>query len=150
MLKYRTNSRRTFFAPKPLIAAVGKTKALVLQRMAAFVMRDAKQSIRKSNKPAAAGQPPHSHTNLLKRLIRFAFDYGSRSMLVGPEKAPAEGYDEPEALEAGGTSLLKKPRYDKYGHKIQAVTVSPHPFMGPALKKNTSKFPALWTNSIKG
>jgi hypothetical protein len=148
MIKYRTNPRKTFFAPKPLIAAVGKAKALVLQGMAAYVMRDAKQSIHKSKKPAAAGQPPHSHTNLLKRLIRFAFDFGSRVMLVGPEKAPAAGWDEPEALEQGGVSLLRKPRYE-HGRKIQKITVAPHPFMGPALKKNTPKFPALWTNSIK-
>lgn len=149
MLGYRTNTRKTFFAPKPLIAAVGNAKALVLQGMASYVMRDARQSIRKSKKPAAPGQPPHSHTNLLKRLIKFAFDFGSRSMLVGPEKAQAAGWDEPEALEQGGDSLLRKPRYED-GKKIQSIHVAPHPFMGPALKKNTSKFPALWTNSIKG
>lgn len=149
MIGYRPNKRKTFFAPKPLIAAVGKATALALQGGGAIIMTSARQSIRKSKKPAPAGQPPRGHTNLLKRLIKFAYDVAARAMLIGPEKAEAAGWDEPEVLEKGGVSLLRKPRYDEHGHKIQSIKVAPHPFMGPALKKETPKLPALWTNSIK-
>jgi len=61
-----------FFDSKKVVSATDRATRRVLSRFGAFVRRTAKQSIRKRKKVSQAGNPPSSHTGLLKKFIYLA------------------------------------------------------------------------------
>jgi hypothetical protein len=116
----------------------------VLSKFGAFVRRTAKSSIRKRKKPAPPGQPPSSHTGLLKKFIFFGFDPSKRSVVIGPVRLSENGRGEaPSLLEHGGSAVLKR------RGKRKRVNYRPRPFMQPAMTKELPNLPALWRGSVK-
>jgi phage gpG-like protein len=129
-----------FFDSPRVTRSVDKTTRKVLSRFGAFVRRTAKQSIRKRKKPSPAGQPPSSHTGLLKKFIFFGYEPQKKSVVIGPELlTDGRKGQAPSALEYGGKITFNKKR----------VSISARPFMGPAFEKEKPLLPSMWKDSVK-
>jgi hypothetical protein len=114
-----------------------------LTQLGAYVMKEAKQEVKPAKSAARPGSPPHSHTGEFKRNIRFSYDNGTKSVVVGPTRLPSKSGDAPRALEKGGRSRIRSRGKDK------VIKINPHPVMQPALTAVSPKLPALWANSLK-
>lgn len=144
MIGFNINQARAmFFDQKTVKNAADRATLRVLSRFGAYVRRRSRQSIRRRKRAAAAGQPPSSHTGLLKRFIFFVYDRTKRSVIVGPARLGGKVGQAPEALEYGGQSQTIS-----RGER-RSVFVQPHPFMQPAFEAEKPKLPDMWRDSIK-
>lgn len=135
--------KKLFFDRQAVISKVDAATRRVLSKFGAFVRRSAKSSIRKRKKPAPPGQPPSSHTGLLKKFIFFGYDADRRSVVIGPTRLNQKGRGEaPPLLEYGGKATLVRRGKKKY------VTYQARPYMGPAFEKEKPQLPAMWRGSI--
>ncbi len=136
----RLKIKTLFFDSPRIVRAVDQSTRKVLSKFGAFVRRTAKQSIRKRKASSAPGQPPSSHTGLLKRFIFFGYDSQNESVVIGPARLTENNRGEaPSILEYGGRTTVKKKR----------VKISARPFMGPAFEKEKPKLPSMWKDSVK-
>ena len=124
MIGYRIDSiKGLFFDSAKVRAATSRAERRVLSRFGAFVRRSARSSIRKRKRSSAPGQPPSSHTGLLKRFIFFAYEPRSgRSVVIGPVRLNQKIGDAPAALEHGGRSQVvaasrRRKRAGPHGHR---------------------------------
>ena len=140
-------AKRMFFDRKAVTSAVDRAARRVLSRFGAFVRRGAKSSIRKRKRASAAGEPPSSHTGLLKRFIFFGYERNRRSVVIGPMRLNQAVGDAPEALEYGGTSTIVTGLRSK--RKKRRVRIAARPYMGPAFEQEKPKLPAMWANSVR-
>ncbi|HRT50812.1 MAG TPA: hypothetical protein P5279_09985 [Anaerohalosphaeraceae bacterium] len=136
--------KRMFFDRQAVISKVDAATRRVLSKFGAFVRRSAKSSIRKRKKPAPPGQPPSSHTGLLKKFIFFGYDADRRSVVIGPTRLNQKGRGEaPPLLEYGGKATLVR------RGKKKRVTYQARPYMGPAFEKEKPQLPAMWRGSVR-
>ena len=136
--------KRMFFDRQAVISKVDAATRRVLSKFGAFVRRSAKSSIRKRKKAAPPGQPPSSHTGLLKKFIFFGYDAARQSVVIGPTRLNQKGRGEaPPLLEYGGKTTLKR------GGKKRRVTYQARPYMGPAFEKEKPQLPAMWRGSVR-
>ncbi|HEX8322490.1 MAG TPA: hypothetical protein VF595_01135 [Tepidisphaeraceae bacterium] len=126
-----------FFDRTQVTTRIKKGVRRSLSKIGAYVRTSAKTSIRTRKKVAEAGSPPSSHTGLLKKLIFFAYDPDSESVVVGPAKLTSKNTKAPEILERGGTGV---------NARGQPVLYRKFPFMQPAFEKNRAKFPEFFEN----
>lgn len=131
-----------FFDRQRVTSAVDRATRKVFSKFGAFVRRTARSSIRKRKSISEPGQPPSSHTGLLKRTIFFVFSPETRSVVIGPVLLN-KGTDAPRLLEHGD-SVVRRRRKKRVRMKYR-----PRPFMGPALEQETSKLPQMWRDSVK-
>jgi hypothetical protein len=144
----RFEIKQLFFDSPKVVRAVDRTTRRVLSRFGAFVRRTARSSIRKRKRISKPGDPPSSHTGLLKKFIFFGYDPAKRSVVIGPERLSQKGRGEaPHLLEYGG---LLRQGYAGQGRKQQGnARIRPRPFMGPAFEKEQPKLAAMWRDSVK-
>ena len=140
-------TKQTFFDRKAVRSAVNRTTRRVLSRFGAFVRRGAKSSIRKRKRTSAPGEPPSSHTGLLRRFIFFGYDRSRRSVVIGPQRLNQKIGDAPRALEHGGTSTVIEWLRGK--RKKRHVKIKARPYMGPAFEQENPKLAAMWAGSIR-
>jgi len=142
-----------FDAPK-VLSAVDAAARRVLSKFGAYVRTAAKSSIRKRKRISAAGSLPSSHVGLLKKCIYFGYDAQHQSVVIGPTRLN-KGGSAPETLEHGGTATIVRRSDSAFGtfrkgpSKRHTVRIAPRPYMGPALKKESPKLPAMWRDSVK-
>lgn len=144
--------KKLFFTSKAVTSRVDAATRRVLSRFGAFVRRTAKSSIRKRKKASEPGQPPSSHTGLLKKFIWFGYEPNEHSVVIGPARLTSKTGEAPEALEHGGTATLMETKWIGRGRKKRQkrnVHVAARPFMGPAMDKETPKLPSMWADSVK-
>jgi hypothetical protein len=139
--------KHLFFDRLTVVRAVDKAKRAALSKAGAFIRTTAKHSIRTRKGSAPPGQPPHSHTGLLKRFIFFGYDPSTESVVVGPARINRTT-DAPHTLEFGGTTAVERRRKGKV--RARKVRIAPRPFMGPALEKERPNLPKTWANSVRG
>lgn len=138
---------RAMFFDRPKVArAVDRAKRRVLSKAGAFIRQRARTSIRPRKRTSRPGEPPTSHTGLLRRFIFFGYDRQRESVVVGPvgfrrSKAP-------HVLEVGGRTQVESRRGGK-GRK-RTVRIAARPYMAPALEKEQSNLPKVWRNSVRG
>jgi hypothetical protein len=133
-----------FFDSSEVKRRVDKTTRKVLSRFGAFVRRTSRQSIRKRKRPSQPGEPPSSHTGLLKRFIFFGYEPNDRNVVIGPIRLSKNGRgDAPSLLEYGGVGAAKR------RGKSKRMKIRSRPFMRPAFDKEQSNLPKLWHDSIK-
>lgn len=102
-------------------------------RVAANTRTIARRSIRKAGKSprtlqSRPGQPPRSHTGLLRQHIYFWYDRRTQSAEIGPARlGGTQGMDIPGNLEEGRKGIR------------------PRPYMGPALEKSKDQLKDLLT-----
>jgi len=144
-----------FFDRAEVIRRIDKGTRRVLSRFGAFVRRTARQSIRKRKRASKPGQPPSSHTGLLKQFIFFGYDARQRSVVIGPEKLKGPVSEKaPSALEYGGESLTWDKKFGPIGGHVRStkthrkIKVAARPFMRPAFAKEKPGLPGLWRDSI--
>ena len=148
MAKIGFKVTRLFFDRKAVKNAVDRGKRKVLSKFGAFVRQRAKTSIRKRKRTSAPGQPPSSHTGLLKKFIFFAYDRERDSVVIGPERLNQKTGDAPPALEHGGRSRVTSG--SRRGKRmVRTVTIRQRPYMGPAFEKEKEGLPKLWKDSIR-
>jgi len=135
-------TKQLFFDRKAVTSALDKGTRQVLSQFGALVRKTARWSIRKRKKSSLPGQPPSSHTGLLKRFLFYSYDYSRKSVVIGPAKLNAKNTGAPEALEYGGTALLK------IGKENRKIQIASRPYMNPAFEKTKTQLPHLWRNSI--
>ena len=141
-----------FFDRPRVKRAVDRARRSVLSKAGAFVRQRARSLIRPRRRSARPGEPPSSHTGLLRRFIFFGYPRNSDrdTVVIGP--APLNQRSEygnttvPEVLEFGGRVTTRDYRTGKRVTRRYRG----HPYMGPALEKEADKFPALWRDSVKG
>ena len=137
-----------FFDSAKVRTCTSRAQRRVLSRFGAFVRTRARTSIRKRKKPSASGQPPSSHTGLLKKFIFFAYEPARQNVVIGPVRLSQKVGDAPAALEHGGqTKVVSATRRRK--RQVRTVTIQARPFMGPAFEAERPKLPAMWANSVK-
>lgn len=175
MLKLKiADVKRMFFDRSAVAGAVDKASLRVLSTFGAFVRRSARSSIRKAKRSSLPGEPPKAKVGTLRDFLYFSHDSQRDSVIVGPSKTnqvffngdgkPVTG-TVPQVLEEGGfirvmevfkwgkwrkADLRSKRRNAGLPTRLRTVRIAPRPFMGPALKKEEPKLPALWANSVKG
>lgn len=119
---------RWFFDRTRVRATVDGLVRRKMERFGGAVRTDARYSIRKRQAPSQPGEPPHSHTGLLKDFIFYAWDAASRSVVIGPVPTNQVFFDGngqpvrgtvPQVLEHGGQitilEVLRHFRYVKTG-----------------------------------
>jgi len=104
-----------------------------LFKAAGYLGTVARQSIRRSGRPAAPGRPPHTQTGRLKNAIRFYVDRARQLALIGP------------TVDVVGIAGAEH----EHGGRRRAEDFPPRPFMGPALQKTRPKLPELYRQSFK-
>lgn len=140
----RMKMTRLFLDRKKVVAKVDAATRRVLGRFGAYVRRTARSSIRKRKRPSRPGQPPSSHTGLLKRFIWFAYEPREKSVVIGPARLSRKGRGEaPSLLEYGGSTRVSQ------DGETKRARYRPRPFMGPAFEKEQPKLPSMWKGSIK-
>ncbi len=143
MIGMKLDQAKGLFFDRPAVTnAVDRAQKKVFSKFGAFVRQTARNSIRKRKSISEPGQPPSSHTGLLKRNIFFVFSPESRSVVIGPILLDKQT-DAPRLLEHGDT-VVRKRRKKRVRMKYRA-----RPFMGPAFEKEQQQLPALWRNSVK-
>jgi hypothetical protein len=140
--------KKMFFDRKAVTSRVDRATRRVLSKFGAFVRTTARHSIRPRKKISPPGQPPSSHTGLLKKFIFFGYDPRKDSVVIGPVRLSQRGRGDPrnsapQLLEYGGTTTLKR------DGKRRRARFRARPFMGPAFEKEQLKLPAMWKGSIK-
>jgi len=135
---------KLFFDKPGVIGKVDCATRRVLSRFGAFVRTTARHSIRKRKNPSSPGQPPSSHTGLLKKFIYFGYDPRKQSVVIGPVRLSERGRGEaPHLLEYGGNTTVTQ-----HGKRRRA-NIRARPFMGPAFEHEKPKLPAMWKSSIR-
>ena len=104
-------SRYKFVNDPTLRARIDRATLLALGKWGAFVRRTARQSMRRTKKPAPPGQPPRVHEGSIKRLLNFYYDTRDDTVVVGPEIRPRPT-GAPNTLEFGGR-VVKGPNIHK-------------------------------------
>jgi phage gpG-like protein len=115
-----------------------------LSKFGAYVRQTARQSIRKRKGSSRPGQPPSSHTGLLKQFIYFGYDENRRSVVIGPVVLARKASGIPEVLEHGGNVTIQWGK-----NRGKTVSIEARPFMGPAFDAELEKQSSLWANSIR-
>ena len=139
-----------FFDSEKVLREVDKTTRASLSRFGAYVRRGSRQSIRKRKASSLPGQPPSSHTGLLKKFIFFAYDTDAKSVVIGPALLGSKLGDVPQALEHSGTTIMTR-RVRVRGRRERRrvrLQVKARPFMQPAFDTEVTKLPAHWRASV--
>ncbi len=132
-----------FFDRAAILAATTAAERKTLSRFGAFVRQRSRSSIKTRQQPSPPGQPPSSHTGLLKRNIFFAFDRAHGGVVIGPVALNQQGGTAPRLLEYGGTIVRRR------GGKRVPHRYAPRPFMRPAFTRELASLPPLWHDSIR-
>ena len=139
-----------FFDQPRVKRAVDGAKRSVLSKAGAFVRQRARTLIRPRQRSARPGEPPSSHTGLLRRFIWFGYDRQQDSVVIGPAPLNTSGgrspYGQttvPEALELGGTVAARERGKREVRH------YAGNPYMGPAMEKEADRFGQLWRDSVR-
>lgn len=136
-----SDAKRLFFDRAAVTSAADRGTRKVLSKFGAFVRQTAKTSIRMRKAVSEPGQPPSSHTGLLKRNIFFVFSPETRSVVIGPILLNNRT-DAPRLLEHGDTVVRRR------RNRRVRMTYEARPFMGPAFEREQQQLPALWKNSV--
>jgi hypothetical protein len=137
--------RASFFDTRAVTSAVDRATRRVLSKFGAFVRTRSRSSIRSRRRISEPGQPPSSHTGLLKRFIYFGYERDRKSVVVGPAKLNKPDPRVLELLEFGGRTRRRNLRTKQ----LEMQNYRARPFMGPALAKETPKLAPLWRNAVK-
>ncbi|MEN9555081.1 MAG: hypothetical protein RLZZ232_1367 [Planctomycetota bacterium] len=130
-----------FFDRRRVTSAVDKATRTRLSRFGAFVRTAARSSIRRRKASSKPGQPPSSHTGLLKQHIYFIYEPNNRSVVIGPAflNERQQSPPVPELLENGG--LVYRTGVSMF--------YEPRPYMRPAFDQEMDNLEKLWRNSVR-
>jgi hypothetical protein len=129
--------KRSFFDRPEVERAVKAGERRALSKFGAFVRRRARSSIRQRKKISEPGKPPSSHSGELRKLIFFAYDASTGSVVIGP--LPLNRFTGvPRLLEEGGVVVDMRPKFYR-----------PHPYMVPAMMAERRSGAHSFKNSVR-
>ena len=137
-----SEAKGLFFDRAAVTSAADRGTRKVLSRFGAFVRQSARSSIRRRKGISRPGEPPSSHTGLLKRHIFFVFSPEQRSVVIGPVLLN-KGTDAPRLLEHGDTVVRRR------RNRRVRMTYRARPYMQPAFEREQQQLPDLWKNSVR-
>jgi len=140
-------TKSMFFDTAKVKKAVSSGTRRVLSKFGAYVRTAARSSIRSRKRASEPGQPPSSHTGLLKQFIFFAYDLQRETVVIGPMPLNRKVGNAPEALEHGGASVVVEGLRRR--RRKRRVNIRARPYMRPALEKERPKLPAMWRDSVR-
>jgi hypothetical protein len=146
MFDYRI--KQMFFDRAAVTSRVDKATRRVLSKFGAFVRTRARSLIRKRKAISSFGQPPSSHTGMLRRGILFSYEPEKKTVVIGAARFASGPGDAPHALEHGGVST-RAPSAIARGAKHKTQLVRKRPFMQPALDAEKENSPELWKDAVK-
>lgn len=117
-----------------------KAKRKARDAQGRFTMRE---KVYRGSKP---GEPPRTHTKLLRDRIFFFADLDSKAVVIGPEKLStgrATVYNPepvPATLEYGGTIVVPKGRGSRGSFQAR---IEPRPYVAPTFPLAQAKFKEL-------
>jgi len=130
-----------FFDRAKVVRAMDSATRRNLSKIGAFVRTRARSIIRTRKRVSDPGEPPSSHTGILKALIFFAYEPARKNVVIGPTVARAG--EAPALLEYGGGTTRR------VGHLVKPAHYRPRPFMGPALEEAKGKLADIWRDSVR-
>lgn len=140
-----------FFSAPKVKRAVDRARRKALSKAGAFIRQVARTSMRRGRGSSLPGTPPRAHEGSLRRLLFFAFDPASDSVVVGP--VGFRRSEAPSTLEFGGTITVTRRRARPGGGNVvekRRARIEARPYMGPALRKELPNMPKRWANSVRG
>lgn len=140
--------RAGFFDTAAVQKEVAALERKTLSRFGAYTRQRIRSSLKYRPGKSQPGRPPHVHTSggitrtkrnkagqetrqtvsPLRDLVFFAYDPGTRSVVVGPAKFGGKGGVVPKLLEQGGTGTFRDPN----SGEIKRGVWAPRPFVRPA------------------
>jgi len=129
-----------FFDRKKIKRKVDVRTRKVLSKFGAFVRQTSKRSLRYSTGTSEPGNPPFSHSGLLRKFIFFGYDPHKRSVVIGPVILPSKSGKALPALEYGGKTDLPSGTL---------IRIEARPFMRPAFQAELPLVPSLWRDAIR-
>ena len=136
-----------FFDRPRVQRAADRAKRGVLSKAGAFVRQRARTLIRPRRRSARPGEPPSSHTGLLRRFIFFGYERDRDTVVIGPtplnQRSPYGQTTVPEVLELGGTVTTRE------RGRQETRRYRGNPYMGPAMEKEADNFGQLWRDSVR-
>ena len=176
-IRFNTNN---FFDRDAVLNAVDAAKFPIARRQGGLVRKVAQRSMPYRKKPASPGRPPSAHKDrkrgpLLRKRLFFAWDPGSGSVVVGPDKLGDS--KAPEKLEFGGTvtirTVIRKPRIrgklspaakEAFLRKVKdgsiklkqetpiviekRIYLQSRSYMGPALRECDAAILEMWQDQV--
>lgn len=127
---------KTFFDKALLTKRLDPATKRALIKFGKFVRVAAKSSIRpggKGNQTSAPGEPPRSHTGVLRKMMLYAFDDRVKSVVIGPALTGRKNVA--AVLEYGGQEKAGKSRL-------------PRPYMRPAFEKQKASIADLFRDLL--
>ena len=129
----------TSFNDDKILKAAEAANRSALNHMGAFVRKTAQRGIRTKKTPSRPGHPPHTKTRFLRKQIIYAYDWVSKSVIIGPWLVP-------------WFNML----HEHGGRDIRGVEYPARPYMGPALERAVpafrnqypEKFSSAWNISM--
>ncbi len=134
-----------FFNPQAVLDAVNRSTLRAFAKFGAFVRQRAKSSnsLRYRKGVSLPGQPPASHTGLIRDFLFFVVERFPANVIIGPAKINgARSPNELEVLEHGGATTIMR-----HG-KPQTIMLAARPFMQPAFDAELDKAVFLWQDSL--
>lgn len=161
MIGVKFNMKKGFFDRGAVIKALDRGQREALSKAGAFIRRDAKSSMKsgrgrgrsKKRVYSKPGEPPRVWVGHLKKFLYFAYDFSSKSVVIGPQGFGSSRT--PSVLEYGGTMVYRKRIRGTKGRSAKGKTVAasmhlePRPYMRPALAKNLHTIPGHWRNVVR-
>lgn len=141
-----------FFDRRKVTDPVERATRDYLRRAGGQVRLRARRSLRRRKRTSVPGRPPSIHAPGSRglKLILFAMEPGSQSVIVGPVKFPAKGRRVPSVLEHGGATQIQAFGGGRTpGLLKKRVVMRRRPFMGPALDATESSLGPLWAESLR-
>lgn len=143
-------------------------------KLGAYIRRRAKSLIRKRKAISEPGQPPSSHTGVLRDLIFFGYDDKANSLVVGPTPANQLARQDnrfvkgtvPQVLEEGGdvgifevqsaggdwrrADMRSRRRLANRPTRTRIAHIKARPYMEPARKHvMENELPDIWRDSVQ-
>lgn len=147
-------AKKLFFDARRVENPAARAQLKMLSRFGAFVRRRAMSSIRRRKRISDPGQPPSSHTDLLKRFIFFFVEKSDRNVIIGPILLN-RGNDAPRLLEHGGDAVRRRAAAQNRHRAASRLSGSlrvryrARPFMKPAFDQEVSKSAGLLRGQVR-
>lgn len=139
--------KKSFFDAEKVQRSVDASTRKTLSRFGAFVRTRSRSSIRKRRAASVPGQPPSSHTGLLKKFVFFSYDTEAKTVVIGPA-ALRSNATAPELLEYGGKGVTSR-FVNRRGQQRRTGYWRARPFMRPAYEKELPGYLQSLKDSIK-
>lgn len=147
-------AKKNFLDTRKIQNRILRAELRLVGMVGSFTRRKAKSSIRKRKRISNPGEPPSSHTGLLKNFIFFFVNKEEKSVVTGPIllDGTKNGGDAPRLLEHGGDAVrrrasLKKGMREK--GELRTVRYAPRPYMQPAFETSVPEAMAKVAGSVR-